>query len=220
MPDGKPKVLTNSLAEGNKLSDYIYLSNNSIQGSFGRSLKTAQGGYLSKLVSTGFAHLKVTDTIDCGTTHHLKVKITKMSYMVLTNPSTIFACPKCKQENKVESLALGNDIMKNRLIEKFPHLNFNKFKAINAKDKSIVICNKHGEFKRSYDSLMNKKCNVGCPKCSNNSYSKPEKEIVEFIKTFYDKKIIENDRNIILNEYTGKYLELDIYLNNIKEIII
>ena len=43
MPDGKPKILTNSLAEGNKLSDYIYLSNNSIQGSFGRSLKTAQG---------------------------------------------------------------------------------------------------------------------------------------------------------------------------------
>lgn len=80
MPDGKPKVLTNSLAEGNKLSDYIYLSNNSIQGSFGRSLKTAQGGYLSKLVSTGFAHLKVTDTVDCGTTHHLKVKITKENY--------------------------------------------------------------------------------------------------------------------------------------------
>lgn len=138
-----------------------------------------------------------------------------MSYMVLTNPSTIFACPKCKQENKVESLVLGNDIMKNRLIEKFPYLNFNKFKAINAKDKSIVICNKHGEFKRSYDSLISKKCNIGCPKCSSNSYSKAEKEIVKYIKSFYQGKLIENDRTIILNEYTNKYLELDIYLPDI-----
>lgn len=41
---GELKLLHNSLVEGNQSSDYVELSNNSILGSYGRSMKTAQGG--------------------------------------------------------------------------------------------------------------------------------------------------------------------------------
>lgn len=37
-------LLDKSLVEGNKTSDYVQLSNNNIQGTYGRSMKTAQGG--------------------------------------------------------------------------------------------------------------------------------------------------------------------------------
>lgn len=138
-----------------------------------------------------------------------------MSYMVLTNPSTIFACPECKKENRKESFGLGSNVIKSRLIEKFPHLDFSKFNAKTVREKSIIICNIHGEFKRSYDSFMSKRCSNGCPKCSSKLYSKAEKEIVEFIKTFYNGKIEENTYSVIKNEFTDKYLELDIYLPDI-----
>lgn len=41
---GEIVLLDRSLAEGNKPSDYVQLSNNSILGTYGRSMKTAQGG--------------------------------------------------------------------------------------------------------------------------------------------------------------------------------
>lgn len=49
----------------------------------------------------------------------------------------------------------------------------------------------------------------GCPKCTNHS-SKPESDIIDFIKTFYNGEIINNTRNII------SPLELDIYIPEYK----
>ena len=78
-------LLNNSLAEGNKPSDYVQLSNNSILGSFGRSLKTANGGYLSKLITSGFSYLEVIPDEDCGTKAVLKTKITSSNYKLFLN---------------------------------------------------------------------------------------------------------------------------------------
>ena len=59
-----------------------------------------------------------------------------------------------------------------------------------------------------------------CPKCSNSKmFSKPEKEIVEYIKTFYINKVIENDRTQILNYWTGFNLELDTWLPELNKAI-
>lgn len=47
---------------------------------------------------------------------------------------------------------------------------------------------------------------VRCPNCINNTFSEEEKNLVKYIKTFYQGTIIENDRNIL------KPKELDIYI--------
>lgn len=50
-----------------------------------------------------------------------------------------------------------------------------------------------------------------CP-CCTNSWSKGEKEVLEYVKSIYKGQIIENDRKTILNNLTNHYLELDIWL--------
>ncbi len=60
---------------------------------------------------------------------------------------------------------------------------------------------------------------VRCPKCSMNGISKPEKEILDFVKSNYNGIIKENDRTLIENPKTGYYLELDIWLPEIRKAI-
>ena len=126
-------------------------------------------------------------------------------------------CPSCSKEENKEKISLKRLSRENafiRLNETFPQFDFSKFKYVRSNIKSTVICKKHNlEFETTYNKLLY--CGTNCPKCNSSGFSKTEKEIVEFIRTFYDGKIIENDRTIILNENTGKYLELDIYLPDI-----
>lgn len=134
------------------------------------------------------------------------------SYLNLSKSK--YGCKKCNKNIYIPKSKLkSKEEAVKELQNKFPNLNFSKFEYINNKIKGIVICPIHGEFERSYNNLYTK--NRSCPKCTNKHYSKAEKEIVEYIKTFYDKCIEENNRNIILNEYTNNYLELDIYLPDI-----
>ena len=134
------------------------------------------------------------------------------SYLNLSKSK--YGCKKCNKNIYVPKSKLkSKEEAVKELQNKFPELDFSKFEYANNKIKSIVICPKHGEFERSYNNLYSK--NRDCPKCLDNFSSKPEKEISEYIKTFYNKKIIRNDRTIILNEYTNNYLELDIYLPDI-----
>ena len=59
-----------------------------------------------------------------------------------------------------------------------------------------------------------------CPVCAYNSTSsKAEQEIQKFISKIYTGIIINNDRNTIINENTGYYLELDVYLPEINKAI-
>lgn len=77
-------------------------------------------------------------------------------------------------------------------------------------DRNFLIdikCNKHGWVKQNFYELRN---GFGCPKCFYKKTSVSEKEILNFIKSIYNKEIIENDRTIL----KGK--ELDIYIPNLK----
>lgn len=140
----------------------------------------------------------------------------RSSYKKLKDQGNKYACPSCSKSAQMSQRynTRNSEMAISEMKERYPNLDFSKFNFIDVRNKSIVICPEHGEFEITYMAL--KKSMNGCSKCSKVGYSKSEKEIVEFIKTFYDKKIIENNRNIILNEYSNNYLELDIYLPDIK----
>lgn len=128
---------------------------------------------------------------------------TSYRYIML---SKVSPCPYCSKKKVFEPV----EFLKN----KFPELDFSKYVYTDTKTKSTVICKKHGEFESSFAAL--KKSVYGCGKCGASfSSSSYEKEIVEFIETIYDKEIVRNTRKLIKNEYSGNYLELDIYLPDI-----
>ena len=59
-----------------------------------------------------------------------------------------------------------------------------------------------------------------CVKCAiEDGGSTPEKEILSYIKEHYNGVIIPNDRETIYNYWTKKWLELDIYLPELKKAI-
>lgn len=131
-----------------------------------------------------------------------------------------YGCPECSKIAISKYNKLTQEEVISRLELLYPNLDFSKFVYKGCQTKSIVICPKHGEFENTYDHMMDITRQVsidrgtvhGCPKCANSNISSKEKEIVEYIKSIYNGLIIENDRSIILNEYTNKYLELDIYV--------
>lgn len=95
------------------------------------------------------------------------------------------------------------------------------FKIIRKKDwkRFDVICDKGHTF--SYNITRDKEC----PRCYETQSipvgytSKPEKEVVEYVKSIYDFIIKENDRSIVQNPNNGHMLELDIYLPMSKKAI-
>ena len=104
-----------------------------------------------------------------------------------------------------------NDILSNRL------LNYNLKILYKNKDIVKLYCNNcENEFIISYSgfiSLLNKYDNSFCPHCTRvieHGKSLKEKELLEYIKTFYTKQIDVNTRNIIPPK------EIDIYLPDLK----
>ena len=88
----------------------------------------------------------------------------------------------------------------------------------NALTKLRILCLNGHIFEMSYGNFRFKK--YGCPKCSYiNKSSKPEKIIVEYVKTIYSGTILENDRTQVKNYWTGKNLELDIFLPDVRKAI-
>ncbi len=84
-----------------------------------------------------------------------------------------------------------------------PEYDYSKVEYKNSQTPVVVICPKHGEFYPKPGNILNN--NTKCPRCSNNT-SKPEQEIVQFIKQHYQGEILTSDRKIL----NGK--ELDVYL--------
>ena len=83
--------------------------------------------------------------------------------------------------------------------------------------KLKMVCPKGHLFKMRFNNFQN---GQRCPECAKHLVtSKGEKEIANYIKSIYDGKIIENDRNQIINPLTGKYLELDIFLPDLNKAI-
>lgn len=71
------KFIKNNLTEGNDISAYMSLGNNALQGSVGRALKTASGGYLVKLLAKAYSSVSISEP-DCGTRDFLRVTITTL----------------------------------------------------------------------------------------------------------------------------------------------
>lgn len=119
-------------------------------------------------------------------------------------------CPKCfgtpkKTLDKIEEY-----------IESFEYkLLSNEYIA--NKSKLRLQCIKGHQFLMRYNDFQQ---GQRCPLCKNiNGGSKPEKVITEHVKSIYSGSILENDRNQIKNYWTGKNLELDIWLPEMKKAI-
>ena len=130
------------------------------------------------------------------------------SYETLMRPDYKSGCIKCKNGD--------SEMYINRLKEKFPELDFSKFEYINNHTPGIVICKEHGEFTVRYNDMISNRRVSACPMCHNYKQSRYEDELIEYIKSIYDKLVIKGNRNIVLNEHSNRFLELDIYLPDIK----
>lgn len=87
----------------------------------------------------------------------------------------------------------------------------------NAFDKLKLKCPKGHIFEMRYNSFQQgQRCPVHV---YENGCSKPEKEILNYVKNIYDGTIIQNDRSIIQNYWTGHFLELDIFLPDVNKAI-
>lgn len=129
----------------------------------------------------------------------------KKSYSILTcHFNEVNVCEKCELEKKekiyLEKLKVINPELKVDFKDGFKNTSTRNLR---------YVCPKGHVSVTTYHKYIEK------PVCSRCHKSKQEMEIVEFIKTIYDKDIIENTRRIIKNEYSDCYLELDIYLPDI-----
>jgi hypothetical protein len=88
---------------------------------------------------------------------------------------------------------------------------------INALKKIKIKCPRGHIFQMSFNGF---KYGYRCVKCAiEDGGSTPEKEILSYIKEHYNGVIIPNDRETIYNYWTKKWLELDIYLPELKKAI-
>jgi len=79
-----------------------------------------------------------------------------------------------------------------------------------------VRCDKGHEYETTYNNFQQGK---RCLSCNiDNVTSKSEIEIQKFI-TLYRENVDCNNRNVILNPLTGRYLELDVYLPDLNKAI-
>jgi hypothetical protein len=118
-------------------------------------------------------------------------------------------CPYCSR-NAILTTKYVKDI-----IEENGYTLLSKY--IRSQNYLTVKCDKGHKYKVTWNSF-----NSGnrCPKCSKvKKYSKSEKLIVKYVKEFYTGKVVENDRTQIFNEPTKCYLELDIWLPEIRKAI-
>jgi len=87
----------------------------------------------------------------------------------------------------------------------------------NAFDKLLVKCPKNHVYEVTWSNF---KKGRKCPICRYQSLiSKEEKEITNYVKSIYAGYIVENDRTQIINPKTGYFLELDVWMPEIKKAI-
>jgi len=87
---------------------------------------------------------------------------------------------------------------------------------VNNNTKLLVQCPEGHQYEVSFTNFKNGK---RCPICwANSTSSKAEIEIQELVKTLTN-NVICNDRTQIVNTNTGRSLELDIYLPDLKKAI-
>lgn len=112
-------------------------------------------------------------------------------------------CSKCAVDNIKNTNWLN--------IAKLIHNNkydYSKVAYANLMEKVTIICPDHGEFKQRINCHVHKK--QGCPNCPLPQISRPQQEIIYYIKSIYKDEIIINDRKILPNQ------EIDIYFPKLK----
>ncbi len=115
-----------------------------------------------------------------------------------------FGCKLCANEVtrtkqimfKVDFLTKANGIHNNVY-------SYNKTQYMNNRDKVIITCPIHGDFEQEVSSHLS---GHGCPKCSHSGPSKPEEEIIKYLKLIGITNINQSNRAVI------KPKELDIYI--------
>lgn len=123
-------------------------------------------------------------------------------YDHITNKSK---CPKCsgcgKYENPLDFFIERAKLKHNNVY------NYDKFKYINAKTKSIIICPEHGEFLQHANNHLSGK---GCPGCRGKKIStvrlskgKTDKEILDNLHIIHDNKY--EYPNQIFNKTNNKW---------------
>jgi hypothetical protein len=112
-------------------------------------------------------------------------------------------CPKCAIENRNKEKVLDKNIFIDRANEKHDNkYDYSLVEYSTIKDDIKIICPTHGEFQQRASVHI---IGDGCIKCSNNSISKSEIKLQDFIDLFNIKMDI-NNREILDGQ------ELDIYI--------
>ena len=88
----------------------------------------------------------------------------------------------------------------------------------NSRSKLLLECPEGHIFNIYYSNFRN--MGNRCPICWAKTFSsKPEKKIRSFLKEIIDYEIIGNDRNTIVNPYTDRFLELDVWIPELNKAI-
>ena len=116
-------------------------------------------------------------------------------------------CGKCGRERTtLSSRKHTTESVKSFISKNTPYeCAFDEFK--NIKSKIDLRCNKHGIFSTSFDAIKAGK------RCKNCMYleSRSEKECRDILESITGKKFIKTRPSFLINENTGKKLELDGY---------
>jgi hypothetical protein len=120
-------------------------------------------------------------------------------------------CPVCANNNKRHDI----DFIKKFLFDEGYVLLSTEYKG--ALLGLRMRCPKGHQFEMRFNSFQQ---GQRCPLCALSiQKSKPEVEIYKYIKDKYDYNVISGDRSTVLNEKTGRFLEIDILLPDIKKAI-
>lgn len=144
-------------------------------------------------------------------------------------------CPKCANITRGEKSSRAT-IGINDLQSTFPNL-FEELHKTKNSDIDVIFLS-YGSIKKVWWMCSQESCgyewrtsplkrtwqDTGCPRCcESNGSSKQEQEVYDFIAEYISSymnlgniEILQNDRSTILNPHTGRFLELDIYIPELK----
>lgn len=136
----------------------------------------------------------------------IKCKICNFTFNQIPNVHLMnHGCPKCAFKNKGLQKRLDPNVFIERCKEIHGDLyDYSETVYITSNDKIKIFCKKCDKYFEQCAGL-HLYSQSGCQECAKKT-SKEEKQVLDFIKSFYDKDIIVNTRSII-----SPY-ELDIYI--------